>query len=238
MEAPQSNKSFGAELKRFAENIDIHQFRPLSAGIGLGFVTRQDPSQGLQKPYSQGRSPDAYASTSEQFNSEPQHRPPEPSVQLRRLFPNQEVIVPQPLPNMQPLGEAVLGSAMHPDLVATPSAEKKGRWRRTWRMIRLILVHGIDLFAVAFSLIAALLVGAWFLAPDGNTFAVRVLKWTPVSEITHLSIIELGIGVYLLFGMYWAFFKLVVGFTIGQGIFRITTRPHSIRSGGIENRGN
>lgn len=90
------------------------------------------------------------------------------------------------------------------------------------RSVRFFLAHFIDLSLVVVSMMVSLVLGFFVFVFDaslGIAAGQQFSSWLPVRLVAELNLVEAFFFFYALFIVYWAFFKMFVGATIGSSIF-------------------
>jgi hypothetical protein len=198
---------FGAELRRFVDNMDKRQFRALSHGLGFAEVRKKnEPQLSTVAPLPRFHQRQSFSERIERPIPPPKLWPEKPVEQA--------VVSPAP---MNPM----------PFIVAAPEVLPRRRNNSgiLRKIIRVIFAHIIDLFVVHLSLCIAAITAAFFFAPVHSQGVVATLShWAPIALILNLNIISFFLLSYALFGLYWGLLRFAAGTTVGHSLIP-NTRP-------------
>ena len=198
---------FGAEFSRHAENIDKSHFKALSVGIGLG--TAKSPVAASRKtryalpqhnPFEAEQAPQQY---NEMF------LPTESNLAIPE-FDAGGSFMPTPPPASPRPATMKFSVPRTSPRFAVPGASIS-------RIVKFVIAHGFDLLIVGSSIVSALIVAGLVIVPSsGDGFWQSMNSWAPIKIFLSLGVFQLLSLLYLLFSLYWALFKLIVGGTLGQ----------------------
>ena len=180
------------EIYDLAENLDVTRFEALSHGIGLG----------RPKPIVKTSSPKAEVKVAAELAATVKP-PPTP--------PTQKVVSAQPRVPAKP--KKVSKRKNGPRKMGSPRSETPGFVVLVNRMS----AHMIDLLVVmATTMVVLILLG---ILHDLKGFSLNptiLVQWLPVKLLAGLTLLELLVVVYASFFFYLAFFRKLVGNTLGN----------------------
>lgn len=103
-----------------------------------------------------------------------------------------------------------------------PSARSKAPSSGLASYARFALVHILDLSFVCLCLSLGLILLSWVVDPQHLSFDLGTLKQaSPLQFLQNLQTLALVLGVYTAFVLYWIFFKVVSGSTLGETCFEL-----------------
>lgn len=102
-------------------------------------------------------------------------------------------------------------------------------------LLRTFFVHALDISFVLLTVVIGVLLTIWVIDPTHFSKNPELLKRSiPVQFISKNSALALVAGLYAFFSLYWLFFKLVSGSTLGESFlenFRTSHNPRQHASG-------
>ncbi len=207
MSQPQWDEEMKFELFRLKSDLRIENFRVLATPLGLGQV-QQDaaeaesplfPSPPLATPV-----PAAAFQASVLLNA--------PPIPTKPLPPPQAIAMPLTrVENFEPIEENL-------DEQMTAYSQDSLVYQPRWIIYsRFILGHSLDLLFVGSSLAIGLLVLTWVTDPTHMSLDWSLLSQAfPINLLQKMRLWALLAGLYLVFTVYWLFFRFVSGQTLGE----------------------
>lgn len=196
MSLPRWDDEMKFELLRLKSELRPESFRVLHTPMGIGVSTkRQDTPnpRGVHLPHLT-KSTQRLAGTSPEAKHPSVARSPKASEQKRS----------------EPKAKLNTPVAVAP----LPTKKFSNRWPK------LLLVHALDLAFVLLTLGLGLLLANWFIDPKNFSANPGVLKQAfPLQLLIKSHGFKLLLGLYAFFSVYWLFFKLVTGSTLGESFF-------------------
>jgi hypothetical protein len=198
------------ELFRLRSELRSENFRVLANPLGLGTiqVSRERSDRPLYPPMRVPlplQMPDPLKDQNQQGR---RAKPVEvfPWEQLRG-DKSQKLLVPE-----EPMPQLPLDSFERGPTLATGDGHSMSK-----RAVRWALVHFLDLSFVLLCLTLGLIALGFILDPQHMSWTPEHLAQAiPLQVLSHLQPWMLLIAVYLIFGLYWLFFKTVSGSTLGE----------------------
>ena len=84
-------------------------------------------------------------------------------------------------------------------------------------LTKILIIHSLDVGFVVMTLGLGLLLASWLIDPDHLSENPELLKQaTPIRFLLESNALTLALGLYGFFSLYWLFFKLVSGSTLGE----------------------
>lgn len=106
-------------------------------------------------------------------------------------------------------------------------------------LTKMLLIHALDIGFVVMTIGLGLLLASWLIDPGHVSKNPELLKQaTPLRFLFKSNILILALGLYGFFSLYWLFFKLVSGSTLGESFldnFRSLQNPR--RSASVKDSG-
>ncbi len=211
MSGPRWDDEMKFELFRLKSELRSENFRVLATPLGLGRIT-QDPSQARRPEKSLyprlGHIPEPVATKPSQVLFPTPGKAKSP----HQLSPIQSVSA------QDMLRRTWTHETEETDLSAL-AAPLRGEYQSSLisRVGSIVLAHVIDMLfvglclALGFVVLVLILDPAHLsLAPDG------LLESVPMQVLRKIEVWTLCLGVYLVFALYWLFFRLVSGITLGE----------------------
>lgn len=210
MSGPRWDDEMKFELFRLKSELRSENFRVLATPLGLGRLMA-DPQQARRPERSLYPS---LTRTTEPLAAQTLTRTAEP-----QLFPRPARAILRPIQvTAEPIRRTLTHETEELDLSALASplmVEEKPHFG--FKLSHFLLAHILDLTFVGICLALGFVVlvlildpGHLSLAPDG------LLESVPMQVLRRLETWTLCLGVYVVFGLYWLFFKLVSGSTLGE----------------------
>lgn len=215
------DKELLRELKLLAETLEVERFEALSSGVGLGqlkVLSKRPSASGSQKPLRSvpPQSKSKWESSKQFFAKLPKARKEGliPSFPTKADTENSSQV-------QKPSTTALKKQAAAPSrsVPIRKSAARQSQLSFGIAIRRLLTIHLVDLIVVSFALIAALICLTYLVEPREFNWSLNYLRtmlpWQLLSERSPLE--WLGF-IYAVFFAYLAFFRIVVGKTIGSAL--------------------
>lgn len=206
----KSKSMLQQELLRFAEELEIANFRAVSSGIGLGTMKRVAQAEPVRWHDPVVEMPPAAA-----------------AAHTRSQAENAPSAVPQSAENAQFSPEFIATATIKPLQAKRPSMFV----RAIGSAARLIGIFVVDSVVVALSLVVAMAVASAALGirADGAQAGIAGLTiLAPIKWLAGFSIVQVLAGFYGVFIVYALTLRIVAGGTLGQAIFRSSPAPAGI----------
>jgi hypothetical protein len=203
MQHPLWDDEMKFELFRFRSELKTENIRVLAEPMGLGLVKRES---------SQGRS----------LYPQLAHTPMHPETTAAKNLKTKATPAPTPMnypaPSEMPaasLQTSPVPSIPNPQQPIIPMADRPQPSIRRW--LFLVLSHCVDLGFVGLCLGLGFIVLGFVIDPANMSLHPKILmEAAPVQVLRQVHGWALLIGVYLVFGCYWLFFRFVSGATLGE----------------------
>jgi hypothetical protein len=83
------------------------------------------------------------------------------------------------------------------------------------------LAHCLDLVVIAATILLAAMIASQVLHPTrGKSFQVIGAKMLSGSFLATLGVLDAFLLLYLIFAVYWLFFRVIAGMTLGESLVR------------------
>lgn len=203
MQHPLWDDEMKFELFRFRSELKTENIRVLAEPMGLGLVKRES---------SQGRS----------LYPQLAHAPMQPETTPAKNLKTKATPAPTPMnypvPSEMPaasLQTSPVPSIPNPQQPMTVMADRQETSMRRW--LFLLLSHCVDLGFVGLCLGLGFIVLGFVIDPANMSLHPKmILEAAPVQVLRQVHGWALMIGVYVVFGCYWLFFRFVSGATLGE----------------------
>lgn len=212
MSGPRWDDEMKFELFRLKSELRSENFRVLATPLGLGRI-KADPSQARRPERS-------LYPTLTKSSAEPLSGPStQPSPEA--LFPRPQRPVSRAVPvklNMDSPRRTLTHESEEIDLSALASPLMVDeRPHFGFKLSHFLLAHLLDLSFVGLCLGLGFVVLVLILDPSHLSLGPEgLLESVPMQVLQRLEIWAIALGVYTVFGLYWLFFKLVSGSTLGE----------------------
>lgn len=195
MSLPRWDEEMKFELLRLKSELRPENFRVLHQPLGLGTMR----VEALQ----------TQASLFPHLGREAAKA--EPWLGTQAMSPSERLN--PPLTTNEPPASLLRAAKVQPSLAKAPRSSVA-------RLTRAVLVHVLDLSFVCLSLSLGLILLSWVVDPGHMSFNLDTLKEAgPLQFLQKLQTLALVLGVYTSFVLYWIFFKVVSGSTLGETCF-------------------
>ncbi len=203
MAVPQWDEEMKFELFRLKSELRLDNFRVLAMPLGLGAITRE-PSSREAPLFPAAAVPPVPASA---YQASVLVAPP--------TIPTKPMPPPTPI---QMRLEPVTSHQEGEDAVDEYGEGFETFHRSLWaRINRFVLVHMLDLLFVGMCVLLGFGMLGWIIDPAHMSFRWEVLSQAaPLALVQKLRVWALILGLYLVFTLYWLFFKFVSGQTLGE----------------------
>jgi len=203
MQHPHWDDEMKFELFRFRSELKTENIRVLAEPMGLGLVKHES---------NKGRS--LYP----QLAHAPMQSETAATKNLKARSTPTPIPMNYPTPSEMPaasLQTSPVPSIPNPQQPMIPRAASRATpWRR-WFL--LLLSHCVDLGFVGLCLGMGFIVLGFVIDPTNMSLHPKILmQAAPVQVLRQVHGLALLIGVYLVFGCYWLFFRFVSGATLGE----------------------
>jgi hypothetical protein len=203
MQHPLWDDEMKFELFRFRSELKTENIRVLAEPLGLGLVKRES---------SQGRS----------LYPQLAHAPMQPETTPAKNLKTKATPAPAPMnyptPGEMPaasLQTSPIPAIPNPQQPLMPMADRPGIPVRRW--LFLLLSHCVDLCFVGLCLGLGFIVLGFVIDPAHMSLHPKnLLQAAPVQVLRQVHAWALIVGVYIVFGCYWLFFRFVSGATLGE----------------------
>jgi hypothetical protein len=204
MQHPLWDDEMKFELFRFRSELKTEHIRVLAEPLGLGLVKRES---------SQGRS----------LYPQLAHAPMQPETaaakNLKAKATPAAVPMNYPTPSEMPaasLQASPVPPISNPDQALMPRADRPQQSApRRW--LFLLLSHCVDLGFVGLCLGLGFIVLGFVIDPANMSLHPKILlEAAPAQVLRQVHGLALMVGVYVVFGCYWFFFRIVSGATLGE----------------------
>jgi hypothetical protein len=203
MQHPLWDDEMKFELFRFRSELKTENIRVLAEPLGLGLVKRES---------SQGRS--LYP----QLAHAPMQPETAPAKNLKTKATPAAVPMNYPTPSEMPaasLQTSAVPPIPNPEQPMIARADRQETPMRRW--LFLLLSHCVDLGFVGLCLGLGFIVLGFVIDPANMSLHPKILlEAAPVQVLRQVHGLALMIGVYVVFGCYWLFFRFVSGATLGE----------------------
>ncbi len=203
MQHPLWDDEMKFELFRFRSELKTENIRVLAEPMGLGLVKREsNPGRSLYPQLA--------------------HAPLQPEKQDAKNLKTKATPAPTPMnypvPSEMPatsLQTSPIPSIPNSQQPMIPIAERPQGSMRRW--LFLLLSHCVDLGFVGLCLGLGFIVLGFVIDPANMSLHPKILlQAAPVQVLRQVHGWALLIGVYVVFGCYWLFFRFVSGATLGE----------------------
>lgn len=198
MSGPRWDEEMKFELLRLRSEMRSENFRVLATPLGLGRISV--PQTAAKKSlYPVLRTPSSL---------KPPRPAPADSSRETAASPQSQAMMP-----ISALEQLQEGTATQKRRSFLPQT-------RLGRMLHPLSIHMLDLGFVLLCLGMGLVVLGFILDPTQMSWRPEQLAQAlPIQMLQRLQAWTLIVGVYLIFGLYWLFFKIVSGHTLGESLW-------------------
>lgn len=189
---------FGAELRRFIDDMDKRKFRAAHTGFGFAEIKEKREPQLPQR------------FTPAKVVQPLEWRPP-------TFVSSEPVLYTMPPENQRPVVRKARSFGISKLIFSTLLAFAS--------LTKILVAHAIDILVVASTGIVSLFLAAIVLAPARSEGIVETIQhWDAWQSIRDLNVLFLVVTIYGLYALYWGVMRFVAGHTLGHTLLK-NARP-------------